>query len=51
MVPEQLGKMAIESLSLLGHEALYKSYPMDHEVCPQEIADISAWLQSVLGAA
>jgi phospholipase/carboxylesterase len=50
MVPEQLGKMAIESLSLLGHEALYKSYPMDHEVCPQEIADISAWLQSVLGA-
>ncbi|MEH6550758.1 MAG: carboxylesterase [Pseudomonadales bacterium] len=48
MVPEQMGQHALEVLQLLGHTAEYKSYPMGHEVCAQQIQDISAWLQKVL---
>lgn len=48
MVPEQMAKAAMDALALLGHKPLYKSYPMGHEVCRQEIADISAWLKQVL---
>ena len=48
MVPEEMGKHALEVLTLLGHEPAYKTYPMEHAVHPQEIQDISAWLQQVL---
>ncbi|PCI27596.1 MAG: carboxylesterase [SAR324 cluster bacterium] len=48
VVPEIMGKNAIEILKLLGHDLEYKSYPMEHEVHPQEIQDISEWLQKVL---
>ena len=49
MVPEAMGQQALQVLKQMGHEAEYKSYPMGHEVCMNEIADISAWLQRVLG--
>ena len=48
MVPEAMGQQALEVLKQLGHEPAYKNYPMGHEVHPQEIRDISSWLQSVL---
>ncbi|NRB39040.1 MAG: dienelactone hydrolase family protein [Pseudomonadales bacterium] len=48
MVPEAMGKKAMEVLELLGHKPSYKNYPMGHEVHPQEIKDISSWLQQVL---
>lgn len=48
MVPEQMAQAAMDALALLDHKPSYKSYPMGHEVCMQEIADISAWLQQVL---
>jgi phospholipase/carboxylesterase len=48
VVPEFLGKKAHETLSGRGYEANYKSYPMEHSVCAEEIADISVWLQEVL---
>lgn len=48
MVPEAMGKQALEVLTLLGHKPQYKNYPMGHEVNPQEIADIANWLLSVL---
>lgn len=48
MVPEEMGLKAMEVLNLLGHKPEYKNYPMGHEVHPQEIRDISAWLQKVL---
>jgi len=48
MVPEAMGQHALEVLKLLGHDPVYKSYPMEHAVHPQEINDISAWLQQVL---
>jgi predicted esterase len=33
---------------MLGLSPAYKNYPMGHEVCDAEIADISAWLQQRL---
>ncbi len=48
MVPEAMGKHALEALKALGYEPQYKTYPMDHEVCPKEVRDISAFLQRVL---
>ena len=48
MVPERMGKQAQQHLVSLGYQAEFRSYPMEHAVCPQEIADISSWLQRVL---
>jgi phospholipase/carboxylesterase len=36
-------------LTALGYAVQWKTYPMAHSVCAQEVADISKWLQSVLG--
>jgi phospholipase/carboxylesterase len=49
MVPEVMAQMAMQELQKLGHQPLYKSYPMQHEVCLQEIHDISSFLQQLLG--
>jgi phospholipase/carboxylesterase len=51
MVPEQLGQAAYRRLLEMGYSADYQSYPMEHAVCPEEIADISRWLQRVLANA
>lgn len=48
MVSVQQGKLAYERLVELGYSVDYSEYPMEHAVCPQEIADISSWLQKVL---
>ena len=47
-VNEALGLASVESLKKLGYQPEYSHYPMPHSVCPQEIMDISAWLQRVL---
>ncbi|TFH70320.1 carboxylesterase [Gammaproteobacteria bacterium LSUCC0112] len=48
VVNESLGKQSVESLVKLGFQPEYHRYPMPHSVCPQEINDISLWLQRVL---
>ncbi len=48
IVTAPMAQHAIEQLKQLNQTPEYKSYPMAHEVCAQEIADISAWLQKVL---
>lgn len=48
VVPEALGKAAYEKVKSLGHPATYRSYPMAHAVCPQQVADIGAWLNERL---
>ena len=45
VVPAILGQRAIESLQDKGLEPVYKTYPMQHEVCWPQIQDISRWLQ------
>jgi len=48
VVNEALGLASVESLKKLGYQPEYSHYPMPHSVCPQEIMDISVWLQRVL---
>lgn len=48
VVPVQLGKAACKRLADMGYAVDYSDYPMEHAVCPEEIADISRWLQQVL---
>ncbi len=45
VVPETLGINAAEKLTDEGYAIEYSSYPMEHNVCPQQIGDISKWLQ------
>ena len=45
----QRGEDSRNALTALGHPVEWHSYPMQHSVHPQEIADISAFLQRVLG--
>lgn len=48
MVPERMGRDALQDLTSRGYPVEYKAYPMGHEVCAAQIADISRWLQRVL---
>lgn len=48
MVPEALGQRAAETLRALGYRVNYRRYPMEHAVCPAQIADIGRWLKSLL---
>ena len=48
IVPDVLGKRALNLLREKGYEADYHSYAMEHSVCWEEIQDISAWIQNVL---
>lgn len=42
------GQASSAFLQKLGCNVEFHSYPMPHSVCPQEIADISNWLQKIL---
>ncbi|MCB1703541.1 MAG: carboxylesterase [Halioglobus sp.] len=48
VLPITLGKSSLESLRGAGYEVEWREYPMAHEVCLEEIRDISRWLQAVL---
>ena len=45
------GEASRDLLTQLGHPVQWHSYPMPHSVHPREIADISVFLTTVLGAA
>ena len=37
-----------DALTALGYPVEWHEYPMEHSVCPQEIADLARWLRRVL---
>jgi phospholipase/carboxylesterase len=49
VVPEELGHQAHQTLLAMGYVAGYKTYPIGHNVSPEEIADVSRWLRGTLG--
>lgn len=49
VVPSR-GQAARDTLRALGYRLEWHDYPMAHEVCMEEVADINAWLLRVLGA-
>ncbi|MBZ9557722.1 MULTISPECIES: alpha/beta fold hydrolase [unclassified Modicisalibacter] len=51
IVPESLGRVGYERVRELGLPAHYRSYPMAHALCPQQIADIGGWLKRRLPTA
>ena len=48
MVPLSLGERSRDILNGLGYRVDWRAYSMQHQVCAQEIADISQWLQARL---
>lgn len=48
VIPQSLGAMSRDWLSVRGYAVAWHSYAMPHSVCPQEIADIGAWLQAAV---
>lgn len=49
VVNESLGKKAEADLRAMGHPTEYRSYPMEHSVCLEQVRDISEWFQERLG--
>jgi phospholipase/carboxylesterase len=48
VVPVAMGKAAFTQVEALGYQAQWQEYPMQHNVCPEQIGHISAWLQARL---
>jgi phospholipase/carboxylesterase len=48
VVPAVLGKASCDFLQNLDYAVEWRSYPMEHQVCMEEIVDIAAWMQRVL---
>jgi len=48
VVPVFMGNAAYKTLKENGFNATWTSYTMQHNVCMQELNDISAWLQRIL---
>ena len=50
LVDPRFGEQTRAALEAGGHPVEWHSYPMEHAVCPEEIAAIAAFLRRVLGA-
>ena len=48
VLPVTLGEAACSSLRSAAYSVEWRDYPMGHEVCMEEIQEISRWLQRVL---
>lgn len=48
VVPESLGQTALQTLQGLGYAPRYHSYPMEHNLCLEEIRDLDAFLEACL---
>ncbi|MGH9578945.1 MAG: alpha/beta hydrolase [Terriglobales bacterium] len=48
IIPISRAKLSREILQQQGYKVEWHEYPMPHSVCPQEIADISAFLSKLL---
>ena len=49
IVPPALGEGARDILLGMGYQVDWRSYPMAHQVCLEEVMDISRWLPARLG--
>jgi len=48
IVPQTLGQHSAQRLRAAGHRLSWHSYPMGHQVCAEEIADLRRWLAARL---
>ncbi len=49
MIAEAKGRQSVDVLTEWGYPVEYKTYPMEHAVCPPQIRDIGKWLVTRLG--
>ncbi|WP_207062746.1 alpha/beta hydrolase [Motiliproteus sp. SC1-56] len=49
VVPQALGRAGFESLCREGYRPSWHSYPMEHQVCIEELRDLGQWLKSRVG--
>ncbi|MGH8561229.1 MAG: alpha/beta hydrolase, partial [Nevskiales bacterium] len=47
MLPMQLGSFSRDQLQQLGYSVDWHCYPMEHQVCAEEIREVAAWLKTV----
>ena len=50
VLPMALGQSSLVNLQNAGYNVEWHEYPMGHEVCLEEIGEISRWFQAVLGS-
>ncbi|RMH61565.1 MAG: carboxylesterase [Zetaproteobacteria bacterium] len=50
IVPITLAEAAHDRLARLGVEVAWHTYPMAHQVCPEEVRAIGRWLQEILSS-
>ncbi|MAA75636.1 MAG: carboxylesterase [Salinisphaeraceae bacterium] len=48
MLPQQLGEISRDLLKAEGYDVAWHSYPMQHQVCLEEIQDLSRWMQTYM---
>jgi phospholipase/carboxylesterase len=48
MLPMQLGSFSRDLLQRSGYTIDWHAYPMEHQVCAEEVRDIAKWLKAVL---
>lgn len=48
IIPIDRAEKSRDMLQALGYQVEWHKYPMQHEVCEEEIADVGAWLRRVL---
>jgi phospholipase/carboxylesterase len=48
VLPLRLGSSSRDLLRAAGYTVVWKEYPMQHQVCLEEIQDIAAWLKDRL---
>ena len=49
VVPPALGRLSRDGLAALGYRVDWHEYPMAHQVCAEEIADLRNWLDNRVG--
>ena len=50
VVPRYLGERSRDALRAWGYSVAWHSYPMAHQVCPQEVADLAGFLAARFAA-
>jgi phospholipase/carboxylesterase len=48
VVNQSLGLKAQTDLAALGYQTQYQDYPMEHQVCYEQVQDIAQWIQAKL---
>lgn len=44
VVPESLGRKAVDELTQRGYPVTYQTYPMPHSLCLEQVEDMKRWL-------